>query len=50
MLGLAPYLLVFVTLLDLLRRHGWTLRAELGVADSVAYPGPGAVLDVGGLA
>jgi hypothetical protein len=37
MLGLAPYLLVFVTLLDVLRRHGWTLRAELGVADSVAF-------------
>jgi hypothetical protein len=37
MLGLAPYSLVFVTLLDLLRRRGWTLRAELGVADSVAF-------------
>jgi hypothetical protein len=39
MLGLAPYLLVFVTLLDLLRRHGWTLRSELGLVDSVAYLG-----------
>jgi hypothetical protein len=37
MLGLAPYLLVFVTLLDVLRRHGWTLRAELGLVDSLAY-------------
>jgi hypothetical protein len=37
MLGLAPYLLVFVTLLDLLRRHGWTARSEIGVADSAAY-------------
>jgi hypothetical protein len=39
MLGLAPYLLVFVTLLDLLRRHGWTLRTELGLMDSLAYLG-----------
>ena len=37
MLGLAPYLLVFVTLLDLLQRHGWTARAEVGIVDSVAY-------------
>ena len=37
MLGLAPYLLVFVTLLDLLRRHGWTARSEIGVIDSAAY-------------
>ena len=39
MLGLAPYLLVFVTLLDLLRRHGWKVRAEVGLADSLAYMG-----------
>ena len=37
LLGLAPYLLVFVTLLGLLQRHGWTARAQIGVADSAAY-------------
>ena len=37
MLGLAPYLLVFVTLLGLLRRHGWTARSEIGILDSAAY-------------
>ncbi len=38
MLGLAPYLLVFVTVLDLLKRHGWpALHATAGVVDSVAY-------------
>lgn len=39
MLGLAAYLLVFVTLLNLLRRHGWALRAEVGLVDSLAYLG-----------
>ena len=33
MLGLAPYLLVFVTLLSLLRRNGWAMRAEVGLVD-----------------
>jgi hypothetical protein len=38
MLGLAPYLLVFVVVLDLLKRHGWpALHATAGVVDSVAY-------------
>jgi hypothetical protein len=38
MLGLAPYQLVFVTALDLLRRHGWAaLHAGTGVLDSAAY-------------
>ena len=38
MLGLAPYLLVFVLALDLLRRHGWpALHAAAGILDSVAY-------------
>jgi hypothetical protein len=38
MLGLAPYLLVFVFVLDLLRRHGWpSLHATAGVLDSLAY-------------
>jgi len=38
MLGLAPYLLVFVTALDLLRRHGWpALHAGAGILDSAAY-------------
>lgn len=37
MLGLAPYLLVFVTLLDLLGRWGWEFRAAVGVVGSLAY-------------
>jgi hypothetical protein len=37
MLGLAPYLLVFVTLIGLLQRYGWAARAQVGVADTVAY-------------
>jgi hypothetical protein len=37
MLGLAPYLLASVTLLSLLRRHGWALRQEVSVADAAAY-------------
>jgi len=37
MLGLAPYLLVFVTLLDVLRRHGWDVRNEVSLADATAY-------------
>jgi len=38
LLGLAPYLLVFVTVLDLLKRRGWpALHATAGVVDSVAY-------------
>ena len=38
MLGLAPYLLVFVIVLDLLKRHGWmALHAIAGVLDSAAY-------------
>jgi hypothetical protein len=39
MLGFAPYLLVFVTLINVLRRHGWELRAEVGLVDSLAYLG-----------
>ncbi len=38
MLGLAPYLLVFVTVLDLLKRHGWAaLQTTAGIVDSTAY-------------
>jgi hypothetical protein len=38
MLGLAPYLLVFLTTVDLLRRLGYDLlRSGLGVIDSLAY-------------
>ena len=40
MLGLAPYLLVFLTTVDLLRRLGYDLlRSGLGVIDSLAYLG-----------
>jgi hypothetical protein len=38
MLGLTPYLLVFVVVLEMLRRHGWkSFRAEAGILDSLAY-------------
>jgi hypothetical protein len=37
MLGLAPYLLVFVALMGLLKRHGWKARPEVGLLDSAAY-------------
>jgi len=37
MLGLAPYLLVFVTLLNVLRRRGWDVRNEVSLADAAAY-------------
>jgi hypothetical protein len=38
MLGLAPYLLVFVIALGLLERHGWpALHAGAGLLDSAAY-------------
>ena len=39
MLGLAPYLLVFVTLLGLLRSHGWAAAPEVGIGDTLAYLG-----------
>jgi hypothetical protein len=37
MLGLAPYLLVFVSLLGLLRRSGWTHLEPITTAESFAY-------------
>jgi hypothetical protein len=37
MLGLAPYLLVFLTLIDVVRRHGWRIGAQAGVIDSLVY-------------
>jgi hypothetical protein len=39
MLGFAPYLLVFVTLLGLLRRHGWALLQQISLVDQLAYLG-----------
>jgi hypothetical protein len=39
MLGLAPYLLVFVSLLDLLRRHGWSWRGPISTLETVVYLG-----------
>jgi hypothetical protein len=39
MLGFAPYLLVFVVALDMLRRHGWSAVASAGLLDQVAYLG-----------
>jgi hypothetical protein len=37
LLGFAPYLLVFVTLLNVFKSRGWAVRAEIGVLDSLAY-------------
>jgi hypothetical protein len=39
MLGLAPYLLVFVTLLSLLRRLGWAMVERISFIDQLAYLG-----------
>jgi hypothetical protein len=39
MLGLAPYLIVFILTLDLLRRFGWRIREEVSVLDNLAYLG-----------
>ena len=39
MLGLAPYLLVFVTLLSVLRRQGWAVLDEISLVDQLAYLG-----------
>jgi hypothetical protein len=38
-LGLAPYLLVSVTLMNLLERRGWQVRQQIGLLDSFAYLG-----------
>lgn len=37
LLGLAPYQIVSVTLIDLLRRSGWGLRVEVGLLGSLAF-------------
>jgi hypothetical protein len=37
LLGFAPYLLVFVTLIGLLQRHGWSAATEMGTLDVTAY-------------
>jgi hypothetical protein len=37
MLGLAPYLLVFVAALDILRRHGWSAAGSASLLDQGAY-------------
>jgi hypothetical protein len=39
MLGLAPYLLIFVGLFGLLRRHGWAFLEPITTAETVAYLG-----------
>jgi hypothetical protein len=39
MLGLAPYLLIFVGLLGLLRRHGWEFLEPITTAETFAYLG-----------
>ena len=35
--GFVPYLLVFVTLLNVLRHHGWHLRPWINALDATAY-------------
>ncbi len=37
MLGFAPYLLFYVVLMGLLKRHGWAFRSQYGMADAVGY-------------
>ena len=37
MLGFAPYLLVFVTLMGVLKRQGWAFRVQFGTVDAIAY-------------
>jgi hypothetical protein len=37
MLGLAPYQLVFVILLGLLKRHGWSLLAPIAMIETLAF-------------
>jgi hypothetical protein len=37
MLGFAPYLLVFVVALDMLRRHGWSAGPAAGLLDQAGY-------------
>lgn len=36
-LGYAPYLLLFVTLLSFMKRHGWAVVAEISILDQLAY-------------
>jgi len=36
-LGFAPYLVVFISLLSVLQRRGWKASAEIGLLDSFAY-------------
>ncbi len=37
LLGFAPYLLVFITFMDVVRRHGWRISWLAGIVDSLAY-------------
>ena len=37
LLGYTPYLLLFVTLMNLMRRHGWAVRGEVSLLDQIAY-------------
>lgn len=37
LLGFVPYLVIFVTVLNLMRSHGWEIRPWAGVADATAY-------------
>jgi hypothetical protein len=37
LLGFTPYLLVFTTLLSILRSKGWSMRGDVSLADGLAY-------------
>lgn len=37
LLGFAPYLLVFLTFVTAMRRHGWRVNEQIGILDSLAY-------------
>ncbi len=39
LLGFTSYLLVFTTVLNVLRAHGWDLRLQLNLVDTFAYAG-----------
>jgi hypothetical protein len=39
LLGFTSYLLVFTTVLNVLRAHGWDLRQQLSLVDTFAYAG-----------
>jgi len=39
LLGFTPYLVVFTTLMSVIRQHGWEIRGQISMADTLAYLG-----------